>query len=207
MSKSAAHGGGRAAPRRPAGRRYTTAVEDRPRRIVLRRGRAVSGLPRRPASTEMWPRSPRGACHTRPAGSRQRVRHKERLGKFSWQLRQGVIRQRSWRAPTSWATGHRGHARPPCHFCVMRNPVVVTDRNRSACSQRDVRHSSAMVAVLRGIRQRSTAAVRHAAARSSSSSRSRALRVSDAARSKSTRASPPQPSLASKSPRTLGNRW
>ena len=43
-----------------------------------------------------------------------------------------------------------------------------------------------------------------AAARSSSSSRSRALRVSEAARSNSSRASSKRPSLASRSPRTLG---
>jgi hypothetical protein len=46
-----------------------------------------------------------------------------------------------------------------------------------------------------------------AAARPRSSSRSRALRVSEAARSSSARASSRRPSLARRSPRTLGNRW
>ena len=47
----------------------------------------------------------------------------------------------------------------------------------------------------------------HAAARASSSARSRALCVSAAARSNSARASPARPSLARRSPRTLGKRW
>src|SRR2546427_7321396 len=45
------------------------------------------------------------------------------------------------------------------------------------------------------------------AARSRSSVRSRALRVSAAARSNSARASSKRPSLARKSPRTVGSRW
>ncbi|CAB3875938.1 hypothetical protein LMG1861_03016 [Achromobacter piechaudii] len=44
-------------------------------------------------------------------------------------------------------------------------------------------------------------------ARASSRSRSRALRVMPAARSNCSRASPLRPSLASRSPRTLGNQW
>jgi hypothetical protein len=47
----------------------------------------------------------------------------------------------------------------------------------------------------------------HSAARARSSVRSRPLRVSDAARSNSARASSRRPSLARKSPRTLGSRW
>ena len=46
----------------------------------------------------------------------------------------------------------------------------------------------------------------HVAARSRSKVRSRALRVSDAARSNSARASAKRPSLARKSPRTVGSR-
>ena len=84
--------------------------------------------------------------------------------------------------------------------------------SRSACSRARTGEPSPRRSI-RPRRRRSSHACdgfrlrAHAAARASRTSRSRALRVSDAARSNSARASSKRPSLASRSPRTLGSRW
>lgn len=83
-----------------------------------------------------------------------------------------------------------------------RYSSIKPSRMRPECSHCVLLFSSGL-----GSPRTSTVPRAQPAARSSSSARSRALRVSAAARSNSVRASSRRPSLARRSPRTLGRRW
>ena len=92
-------------------------------------------------------------------------------------------------------------------------PVLLLDQNRARWDQLLIRRGLAALQraeELGGARGpyalQAAIAACHARARSRSSPRSRALRVSAAARSNSARASSERPSLARRSPRTLGKR-
>jgi len=91
-------------------------------------------------------------------------------------------------------------------FRSQRN-IIDSDPDKNLMTERLVELARQRSLLDNALAEAEAAQQQVVAARASSSARSRSLRASAAARSNSARASDCRPSLPSRSPRTLGNRW